>query len=189
LFDWVFIDFDDVRTHTPNHFLRLILESLNMPIYEAHDFAKMTEIFENHLDRRTVLLIDQIEKGLALPALDQAFWGNLRYLGNHCNGKLGFCITSRQPIEQLIHTAHQLGKQSPFFNIFGQIELGPLTESEARELLQYASLPQGETDWILEKSHCWPVLLQQLCQIRLDYQKEWKEIGVETLQKHYNYLL
>jgi len=190
LFDWVLIDFDDVRTHKPDSFLRLILETLNIPAPdEHHDFAKLTEIFENNLDRATVLLIDQIEKGLQLPALDQPFWGNLRYLGNHCNGKLGFCVTSRQSIDKLIKTAHQLGKPSPFFNIFGQIELGPLTEQEARELLQYVSLSQDDAEWILEKSHYWPVLLQVLCQIRLDSENDWKKVGLETIEKDYKYLL
>jgi len=191
LFDWVLIDFDDVRTHKPDSFLRLILETLNIPAPEHYDFVKLTEIFENNLDRATVLLLDQIEKGLQLPELNQVFWGNLRYLGNQCNGKLGFCVTSRQSIDQLIQMAHQVGKPSPFFNIFGQIELGPLTKQEGRELLSYVSLSQDDAEWILEKSHYWPVLLQLLCQIRLNFgeHQDWKNAGLETIEKHYNYLL
>ncbi|OQY52694.1 MAG: ATP-binding protein [Candidatus Parabeggiatoa sp. nov. 2] len=193
--DWVFVDFEKKQMQHPESFWRYLLKTLNLPIPNTSDWGEFTRVLEEYLANTTIILMDNIDKGLQLPELDKTFWGELRHLGNHCDGKVGFCVTSRQPINELVKLAEKLGESSPFSNAFRAIELGPLTEEEARTLLSYTSPPlsQKETDWILEQSQCWPAILQALCQIRLDCEGDegWKKAGLEKIigleKKSYNH--
>jgi hypothetical protein len=100
--------------------------------------------------------MDEIGAGLASPELDQQFWWSLRSLGsNYTNGKLGFVLTAQATPALL---AHEYGKPSPFFNIFGHtLKLGPLSEPEARELLASSPRPFTPADVEgVEQSGCWP---------------------------------
>jgi transcriptional regulator with XRE-family HTH domain len=185
--DWVLVDFENKQMQRPESLWRYVLEKLNLPVPNTDDWAEFTRALEEGLANPTVILMDNIDKGLQLPALDKTFWGEMRHLGNYCDGKVGFCVTSRQPINELVKLAEKLGDSSPFSNTFGTIELGPLTEEEARTLLSYASprLSQEETGWILEQSQCWPVLLQQFCQTRADCKadEDWKQVGLKKRQE------
>jgi polyhydroxyalkanoate synthesis regulator phasin len=79
---------------------------------------------------------------------------------------------------------------SPFLNIIAQIvKLGPLTDEEARELLQQTPQPFDDADkkWILKESRRWPALLQVLLDARLRAIDEmqsgdaWKKEGLERI--------
>jgi len=113
----------------------------------------------------------------------------LRYLGNHADGQVGFGVASRYPLVELEKLAEEQRKPSPLANVFSEIELGPLKEEEARELLSYVSILPAEEEWILQHSQGWPMLLQALCQIRLDYEghPDWQTVGLEKI-KYYDYL-
>jgi hypothetical protein len=81
---------------------------------------------------------------------------------NYTEGKLGFLLTAHETPALL---AHEHGKPSPFFNIFGHtLHLGPLSEAAACELLASSPRPLDQADvaWILTHSGRWPVLLQIL---------------------------
>jgi len=192
--DWVLVDFENPQIQNPTDLLRAILEKLNLPIPEPQKFGDFIKIFEDNIHHPTVIMMDNIEEGIQSPHFDQTFWRNtMRYLGSNCN-YLGFCITSRQPIEKLVELAKNVDKSSPFFNIFKAIKLGPFTEEEARELLSYytlslstqheasqlnntlSPLSQDEITWILEQSQYWPALLQTLCETRYDAEEgeDWK---------------
>jgi hypothetical protein len=175
--------------------LRHLLTSLNMPVPDECDLNSFIEIVSHHLQRPTVILMDEIGTGMASPDLDQQFWWSLRSLGsNYTEGKLGFLLTAHQAPSIL---AHAYDKPSPFFNIFGHtLKLGPLGETEARELI--ASSPQPfdpvDAEWILEQSERWPALLQILCDTRLTALTEgqsdnaWREEGLRRMAP-FRYLL
>lgn len=192
VYDWVFIDFEDIRMQHPTSLLNYILVKLGLPTI-GDDLIEFTEILEDNLYRPTIILMDNIEKGLQAPELDQTFWWNMRSLGNHCaGGKLGFCVTSPQlPME----LAESLNKSSPFFNIFEPIQLTALTEKEALELINAVPQPFSATDvaWILAHSRGWPLLLQLLCHVRLlaleenQPTKQWQYIGLQRIEC-YDYL-
>jgi hypothetical protein len=98
------------------------------------------------------------------PELDDAFWESLRSLAtNQVNGNLAFILASA---ERPYDLAQHSGYGSPFFNIFGYTAtLGPLTEAEAQALIASSPLPftAEDTDWIMQESGRWPILLQILC--------------------------
>jgi len=184
-YQWIFVDFENVQLHRPENFLRYVLKELKSPCNSSNDWIDLAEILNDSVTIPTVILMDNIESGLKSPELDERFWEYIRHLGNHIY-ELGFCVASRRPLNELEEWAEQLGKASPTANIFGEIELGPLTEAEARDLLSYASLSSADTEWILEKSQGWPLLLQMLCQIRGDSEEgeEWKKVALAKIERY-----
>jgi hypothetical protein len=163
-YQWVLVDFQDARMGHRESLLRYLLAGLNLPAPDACDLNSFLDTVSRHLQMPSVIMMDEIGAGLASPELDQQFWWSLRALGsNYSDGKLGFLLTAHEAPALL---AHEYGKPSPFFNIFGHtLELGPLSEPEARELV--ASSPQpfapADVEWIMLQSGRWPALLQILC--------------------------
>lgn len=190
-YQWVFIDFQDSRMLRQATLLNHLLEQLGIPAPEPCELSTFMEAVSENLQMPAVLLLDKIEAALAAPELDLPFWWNLRSLvTNQTAGKLGIIVTSHKPPAEL---AQDYGKPSPFFNIFGYaLTLGPLTESEARELIASSPIPFSEADttWILAQSKRWPALLQILCTVRLialetgQWDDGWQEDGLRQISPY-----
>lgn len=181
---WIFIDFKNAQVHSPESFMRYALKALNLSYEPNSDLTELTEIFNDNLNKPTIILMENIEYGLKLPMLDELFWGYLRYLGGHV-AQLGYCVTSRYPLLELEQLAEKNGKPSPLVNIFtNEIRLQAFTESEAREFLNHSSLPQDDIEWILQQNQFWPVLLQIWCKVRLEDEENWQEIGLKKIQRY-----
>lgn len=172
-YQWVMVDFHDVRMHQRERLLQHLLSSLGLPAPDKCDLPCFMDLIDQHLRAPAIILMDEIGAALESPDLDQDFWWGLRSVGvNQAKGNLGFLLTSHLPPAQL---AQDQGKLSPFFNIFGHtFTLGPLLEQEARDLI--ASAPQpfeaADVEWILAESGRWPSLLQLLCHVRLETLKD-----------------
>ena len=186
IYKWIFVDFQDSRMASRENFLNHILENLNLKVPYPCDLDKFMNAVSDNLQNPTVILLDEIGVGLQrCEELDDEFWESLRSLAtNHTRGNLAFILaTHESPIE----LARSTGHSSPFFNIFGYTAyLKEFTESEARELIASSPIVFAEEDveWILQESHCVPLLLQILCSGRLfsleegDEGEEWKEEGL-----------
>lgn len=166
---WIFVDFQDTRLGVRSQLLCSLLEQMALPVPELCDLESFMDIVADELHLPTVILMDEI--GVALqryPELDEPFWESLRSLAtNQVGGKLAFVLAGAEPPSQL---AQQSGMGSPFFNIFGYVApLGPLTEDEARSLINSSPrpFPADDVEWILRESGRWPILLQILCRERL----------------------
>jgi transcriptional regulator with XRE-family HTH domain/energy-coupling factor transporter ATP-binding protein EcfA2 len=189
-FNWVFVDFENVRMQRLDLLLSYISNELELEIPEG-DFFEFTMKLEDELKKPTVIIMDNVESGFKSPELDDGFWNNIRHLGSHVE-ELGYCATSRYSPSELDDFAAEHHLTSPFSNVFGEIELGPFTENEAQEFLNHyaQSLPSDDSkwiedsEWILENSKCWPVLLQMLCKIRLDFGNGWKTEGLKKLERY-----
>lgn len=185
---WVFIDFQDARMCQRERLLRYLLASLMLPIPDPCQLDTFLDTVSQQLQTPTIILMDEIGAGLAAPELDQRFWWSLRSLGTiQTGGHLGFVLAAHEEPARL---AHEHGKPSPFFNIFGHsFTLGPLREDEARALIATAPLPFDPDDctWILEQSGGWPYQLQLLCHIHLsalrqgDTTAAWRTLGLQRL--------
>lgn len=187
--NWVMIDFkNDIRTQHLESLIHYLLKELHLFDSDIHMLSDFINTIGDNLHQPTIILIDNIEAGLKSPGLGQEFWYCLRYLGSNCaNGQIGFLITSRQSLTQLEELSIQLNKPSPFFNLFIQLELGPLAEAEARELMEYTPqrFSEADIDWILEQSQCYPYPLQILCEVRLNTFKvggDWQKMGLERIK-------
>jgi len=164
-FNWVMVDFQEAHMSRPERLMKHILHQSHLEVPSTCDIATFSSLIKEKMNKPAIILMDDIKKGLEAPTLDQEFWWNLRSLGSH--GKLGFVITTTQSPAQL---ARELGKPSPFFNIFGDtLELEAFTKPEALELLSYSPQPFSaqESAKLLEESNCWPEPLQKLCDARL----------------------
>ncbi len=195
LYDWIHIDFQDVRMRKRQGLLHHLLRSLALPIPDPCTLDLCMDALADHAwQRPTIILMDELGAGLQAPELDQEFWWSLRALLSHVTeGNLAFLLAAHAPPETL---ADEANKSSPFFNLFNQVTLGPLTEAEAHELIDASPLPFATADaaWILEQSEYWPCLLQQLCQERLhalerqETGEQWKNEGLRRLAP-FRYLL
>jgi hypothetical protein len=192
---WVFVDFQDARMGRQERLLPYLLTNLDMPVPQPCDLNSFMDVVSHHLQTPALILMDEIGAGLASPELDQQFWWSLRSLGsNYTDGKLGFLLTAHE-VPALL--ANEYGKPSPFFNIFGHtLKLGPLNDTEARELIASSPKPFKPIDeaWILAQSERWPALLQILCDTRLTALEEgqtgdtWREEALRRIAP-YQYLL
>jgi hypothetical protein len=88
-----------------------------------------------------------------------------------------------------VQQAQSYGKPSPFFNIFQRLDVGPLAETEARELIASSPQPFDQSDiaWIIDQSGGWPACLQILCNTLLTALESgttgngWREDGLRQI--------
>lgn len=188
LYRWLLVDFRDARMRTRLGLMQYVLRGLNLAVPDSLTLERFLDLITAHFEasrRPTVILMDDIGKGLASAELDQPFWWSLRSLSSiQANGNLAFILTSRALPSQL---AEEHGKPSPFFNMFGHmLRVRPLSEQNAYELIANSpiSFPATDIEWIINHSRRWPSLLQILCDTRLtaleegDNSQEWKEEGL-----------
>jgi transcriptional regulator with XRE-family HTH domain len=190
---FVFIDFQLAVMSKPDTLLKSILEQLHLPIPKECNLIDFSRLLAKQLNKPTVILMDEIGRGLQSPGLDSEFWSGLLALTKTngqggMNGKLGVVLTAPKSIQVL---AQECDKDPSLFTIFGDsAHLTALTECEARDLINSfsQSLNEADIDWILEQSGCWPALLQLLCDARLfaledeDASEDWKIDGLERIK-------
>ena len=194
-YQWVFVDFQDARMCSRERLLSYLLTGLNIPVPDPCHLAGFIDAVSHYLKTPAIILMDEVEAGLASPELDQQFWWSLRSLSsNYTDGKLGFVLTAHT-LPAFLADKH--GKPSPFFNIFGHtLKLGPLSDTEARQLITSSPEPfsRADVEWILAQSGRWPALLQILCDTRLtalaesQVGQDWREESLQRIAP-FRYLL
>jgi hypothetical protein len=169
-FRWVHVDFQDSRVASPSGFGRYVLQSLGFPVPEPCNMDGFLTVMNASVIAPTVVAMDEV--GVALQRhkkLDIDFWDGLRSLSSGVAGpNLSFLLALHEQPYTLAQ--HNASAGSPFFNLLGYTaELGPLTEDEARQLVNSSPVPvtDDELTWILEASGRWPIILQTLCRERL----------------------
>ena len=188
-YHWVFVDFRDSQLGTRAGLLRHLLTCLELSIPNPCNLERFVEVVSGHLREPTIILFDEIGVALERCAeLDDTFWDGLRALAcTQVEGNLAFVLSARELPQQL---ARRNNRSSDFFSIFAYTApLGPLTASEARELIASSPIrfPGDDVDWILTQSQCWPLLIQILCRERLITLEEdktghaWREEGLRQL--------
>lgn len=181
-FKWILVDFkNDLRTRQLHKLLKYFSDMLGFS--KVVDLEYFIENIEDQIQTPTIFLMDNIDYALKhYEELGEDFWNCMRYLGSHAaKGKIGFCITSRQPFEELI----EIDKTSHFINLFNEFDLNPFDEQDARSLINAMSKnwSEEEIQWILRESQAWPALLQILCKVRMEGGENWKEKGLKYLHK------
>ena len=165
---FVRIDFQDTRLRKLEGLLRHLVTELKLPTPAAWDLDHFLDIVGEgqHWGQPTIVIMDDIDRGLTSGELGKELWDSLRaVLDSSISGQLAFLVTSHLDPALL---AERESKTSSFFAVFRTLPLGPLTETEASELLSLAQLKfsDEERTWVLEYSRCWPVLLHLICDER-----------------------
>ena len=161
-----YVDFQDPRTGTAEYVLGEILRGCGLPSTGACEYGDFIAIASSQLDAPTVVLLDEVDKGLRRPGLAE-LWGTLRSAASrHPRQLLAFAVACRA----IPAVENSTPYESPLLNIIGEvIELGPFTREEATELIAASprTFPDADVEWMLEQSECWPALLQVFCDTRL----------------------
>ena len=191
---WIEINFQDPRMRSLSKVLAHILKGCDLNPPDNCTLETFMEVAtENPWRTPTIILMDELEAGLASDELDQAFWWSLRALTQMTDGYIGIALAA---FDRPMQAADNMNKTSPFFNIFSTLELGPFEVSEAKSFIQSIDIDFTESDcqWILEQSGCWPCLLQLLCQENYiarqsnNGTEKWQDNALNQLQS-YAYLL
>lgn len=112
---------------------------------------------------RLVLLLDDFDRITSSPAFPPTFFSFLRSLAN--NFPVAYVTTSRQDLQQLCVSREV--EESPFFNIFQNLALGPLDEAQTRALVAERAPDLGAplADWAWLESGGLPAIAAACCDV------------------------
>jgi len=158
--EWRFgyVGLDGLGDLTVPRLLRAMAAALKQPLSED-SYEGFSALVDGLLKQgqHLVLCLDEFE---AAGQLGNDFLGYLR--GLISTNKVALVVATERPLEEL---SQEAVLTSPFYNVFARVDLGPMPEDEARELLtQRGTMPFSpeEIAAILRKAGGHPFLLQQL---------------------------
>jgi hypothetical protein len=135
-----YLDLHDSRCHNVPDLLTAALKALDKQLNRRYRFGAITtlEAFTEAVEQmredgyRPVLCLDEMEALLepSREGFDDNFFKALRYLGSH--SKVAFVTASRTPLPEMIEWT---SNSSSFSNIFTQLNLIGLSDTDARTLL------------------------------------------------------
>ena len=141
----------------------------------------------NQRGLRVVLMLDDFEQLTINPHVEVNFYNALRSAAGRL--RLAFLTCSTRPLIELTYfEASKKILSSPFFNIFAQLFLGLLSESEARNLIRTPLEAAGILvrawleDFIYQLAGGHPLALQIACFHAWDSPEDFQEIERHTMQ-------
>jgi hypothetical protein len=142
----------------------------------------------NQRGLRVVLMLDEFEQLTTNPHIDVSFYNALRAAAGRL--RLVFLTASVQSLIDLTYMASsKMILTSPFFNIFAQLYLGLLSETEARELIRTPMEAAGSAvssqmeDFIYQLAGGHPLALQIACFHAWDNPEDLPKIELQTIQE------
>ena len=151
------------------HLAEVVAERLEVP--EVEDLSGLEGVFQaiGRTDLRLVCLFDEFETVTRNADFGAEFFGFLRSMAN--TFPVAFITASRRELENLCH--NQQIAESPFFNIFTRIPIGPMSEAEVRDLIvapsAAAEAPLEEhADFLVGLSGHLPFFVQMACAAAFD---------------------
>ena len=169
---FVYLDFQRQQQLDQQGFCRVFGEELNeaaggrFSVPDLTDFpdleAAVQQLARQNL--RLVCLCDEFETITRNTLFGPEFYGLLRSLANAY--PIAFITASHRDLQELCHKSEIA--ESPFFNIFAQVHLGPLTPAEAQQLICQPSAAAGlPLEKHLDALCAWgghlPFFLQMIC--------------------------
>ncbi len=147
---------------------------------------------------RLVCLCDEFETITRNTFFGPEFYGLLRSLANAY--PIAFITASHRDLQELCHKSEIA--ESPFFNIFSQVHLGPLLPSETRQLISQPSAAAGlpleeHLDILCTWGGHLPFFLQMICSAVFEVcnegggQWQWEKAEERFLEEavvHFRYL-
>jgi hypothetical protein len=141
------------------------------------------------LDLHIVLLLDEFERVTQNASFDIDFFSGLRSMAIHHN--LALITSSRRELVELTHSKEV--QDSPFFNIFANVNLRPFCEDESLALIQKylaesdTRFDKGDIDFALWLAGPHPYFLQMACSLLYQaYQGYPGEAETQARRRHLN---
>lgn len=169
---FLFLDFQEERRLSIEGFFRAVFRRLQenlgdrCPALREPDYEGMQSAVEQVEQRgyRLILMLDEFDRVTRSSSFDADFFAFLRSLAGHHD--IAYLTSSGRDLQQLCHTEEIA--DSPFFNIFSTLHLGPFLPEEALDLIR---LPSAVTPFpleqhrepILELGGLFPFFLQMAC--------------------------
>ncbi len=207
-YKFVFIDFQERKRMTLSEFFGIMFDLLSRELHnqiditEKPDYDGFKSIMEKiqKRDLKLMLLFDEFDSITQNPNFDTEFFAFLRAFANHYD--VAYIMSSGQYLQRLCHTKEIA--DSPFFNIFSNINLNVFSLPEAKELIIKPSESAGVflepyVDFLLEVGSTYPFFLQIACSALFEYlqfndaldddgREEVCENIIEEAEPHFTYI-
>ena len=201
------MDFSRYQQLDQAHFCRVFSQHLReavdgrLELPEAENLLELEELFQA-LERaglRLICLFDEFETITRNPSFGAEFFAFLRSVAN--TYPVGFITASRRRLETLCHDREI--EESPFFNIFTLVTVGPMSEAEVQQLIAVPSAAAGaplepHAERILDLGGHLPFYVQIACAAVFDclaegdgQELDWTFVEqrfVEEASSHFHYL-
>ena len=193
---FVSMDFQERRSIELPDFFRSLFGLLGEemgeedPIEAPPDYEGFRRVL-SHLNRkgmRLILLLDEFESVTKNPNFGADFFAFLRSMAN--TQEVAYVTSSARNLQALCHT--QEIADSPFFNIFSNLPLGPFGRREALELIEkpsaQAGIPlRGYADALLKMAGRLPFFLQIACSAFFDHlsEREGEPVNLDEVKEAY----
>jgi len=177
-YKFAFIDFQERKRMTLPEFFSALFELLSrelhdqVEIVESPDYDGFKSVMERIQKRelKLMLLFDEFDSITQNPNFGTEFFAFLRAFANRYD--VAYVMSSGHYLQELCHTKEIA--DSPFFNIFSNINLNVLPLSEARELITIPSKSAGielepYMDFLLDVGGIYPFFLQIACSALFEY--------------------
>jgi hypothetical protein len=166
---WAYVDLRDSRLGSPKPLLSHILQQCGLPTQKKCTLEVFGRLVRERLPLPAVILLDNIDVAVEhYGRLDYEFWVGLSSIAlNDAAGQMAFIVAGQEPPAQMAR--HPVVGSSFFTSIVTSVELGPLAEQEALELIEASPVPFALRDvaWMLVHSGLEPMPLQLMCRERL----------------------
>lgn len=198
---FVFMDLQEKRNVEPDELLQSIFNTLLKEFQDAiklhvkPDYEGLKEIVQTFQDAglKLIFLWDEFECVTRNPHIGAEFYAFFRALANNFN--VAYITSSSAQLQSLCHTKEIA--DSPFFNIFTNLHLGPFSVEEAKQLIAEPSARAGKalakhSEFVLEIAGCFPFFIQIACAAlfalnggeKVDYKKA-REVFMEEAGPHF----
>ncbi len=204
------LDLRKYRKQTSEFFFESVSEQI---LTQCHEHPRLVPRSRKGSDAFSFVLEQMTNKGHKLVLIMDAFdhivhnenldFEFFSYLRAEAQVRGISYITSS--IASLLDICRQDVRESPFFNIFGLLNIGPLTPNEAQELItrpaQRIGSPFTETEqqWISSLASCHPFFIQRICYLLIEEKCQFEtstpdlrrveELAYAELQPHFMTLL
>ena len=200
---FVYIDLQILDpTKTPTDFWRRVLRAIRRQVGNdelrswideirrepAIDAFLLDDAFGlvDDLNLHIVLLLDEFERVTQNAAFDLDFFSGLRSMAIHHN--LALITSSHRELVELTHS--KAVQDSPFFNIFANINLRPFSEEESKALIaRYMSgndlqFHPSDVDYVLWIAGPHPYFIQMACSLLYDAYQDHPDKNETQARRH-----
>ncbi len=201
--EYVFLlmDFQEKRNTEAADLLQYIFGALQnefhgrLKLKPKPDYEGLKEVVHAFQDAglKLIFLWDEFECVTRNPKIGAEFYAYFRALANNFN--VAYITTSSAQLQSLCHTKEIA--DSPFFNIFTNLHLGPFKPEEAQQLIAAPSSRAGKplaahAEFVLELGGRFPFFIQMACSALFSLNgsdkaahKKAKEIFLEEAKPHF----